>query len=1251
MANFHGVISLTHRKADLSSDETQIIHFKKTALQVLQGFDKSAQTEMLKGTRLVCARASGAERILFSNIRLDGRAYLVFVDYIDNHRYDKSQFKDAASVQALLDSIQLDYGRDNDAFIQTHVFTEGEFLSKEESKEKEGNEKGVLDTPELDVLTCYGGSFICLTEEQADVRELGLPLIVSGVSGGGKSCIAMNRLVDLASDDAADDDKHLYITQSKTLARRMQTMWGDNPEVSHCQDKVVFIDYQSFISQYFLEALQCWTIVGKHTFYDWYSAQAKKLGLTIKAEVVYQEFQSMAVCETVDEYLNIGKKNTLITDEKIKRKVYSLFQLYQKYLQSSQFIDIKFFQPAQTIHPTWGSVMVDEAQDFSPAQLNLLRHLAHNWQHCFFIDTNQSIKEVLSVRPHLLNMHNNKITQVDLKISYRCHPNIVAVANCAQRMKNVVLGGKGDQAEYIELKSALLASEPSTVKWINLQQHKETKQEEVRQEALKEAAKQTIAADCAVVIPSESMRADVKKHFNTPLTFTVEEIKGLEYDKVILYRMLEVAAFAEIDKLLPDELEKEGLKVHRPKSEANMPYLIPFALLYTAITRAKRSLYVVETESHEHKVLCKHLRASIEATARPEASTNNSTSAATEPKAEEPAKTSKEDWEAQARYLIENNLLQQARETMEQKLGIRTKGLKKATVEGLISLLDDEAISANASASASSSSSSNSNSNSNSSSQAKTSAASSNAKRMHPRDKKGTNQTPPKNKKGQNQKLWAAGNGAKGLKPAQQIPAADSKQDKSRKYVDVFLKNVKGNLPALVCETNDKQFKRYFFKVKSSSRKTIYEVLCKRQLLGLAVAHMAKQRQFLFMRILVENAQLIKNEMLDAFFEPSMFYFLCACAVTFPILQRILRNHAKCYKKITAEALCTITSPPGGDAYDAADISQNATPLCCLSPSPEGQAILKTLLGLNHRLTSHEQFAQALFRPVGVRNHQNTSSLYWLSAITTGRPCLKKILAQNPRLASHEQFAQALFRTISAGPDQNNSPLHRLCDDDAGVEILKTVLELNPGLASHDQFAQALCRVVTREVYYQHKKFSAYSKLIESTQGRALLQQMIHLNPELEAQLSQYAKLGETLPADLRKQERTEKEKPRESSNSSSNSSSSVKAVVGSARAIARLGAVANAPSSSSSSTQNDLTPDCNTDEGQDKTVVKLGESMSNLLSSSSSNGSQGDRKHPVSAAIDLPSSESAGSEKDDKKQPEKQPEKPYEKDEGLRLQ
>ena len=374
-------------------------------------------------------------------------------------------------------------------------------------------------------------------------------------------------------------------------------------------------------------------------------------------DIMYQEFHIMVTCDSDAAYLNIGKKNSLLS-EALKREVCVCYHRYQRYLEAQKAVDLRFFK-ASAKAAVCGKMVVDEAQDFSRLELDLLVMAAENNQLGFFMDTNQSLQESLTIRPYLSRMLAERtrgaVTHYDLKVTYRNSQAVANLANAVLKIKNVVLHGVVDkEVEYLEMLTAKTTQ--GGTEWVE-------SNDEKKLDRLKLLAARP---NCVVIVPDAKMRDEAIARLETPLVFTISEIKGLEFEHVIVYHFLNQPVFDEIEEFLPEQIDAEKVYPNQPKTRENIEFNTAFAKLFTAVTRAGQSCYLVEPKNHRQQKLSHYLKSKMQTPALP----------AVEPVENKDPK----EWADMAAILIRKGDLSDllaARDIMQKKLGLAVPGMDK----------------------------------------------------------------------------------------------------------------------------------------------------------------------------------------------------------------------------------------------------------------------------------------------------------------------------------------------------------------------------------------------------------------------------------------------------------------------------------------------------------------------------------------------------------------------------------------------
>ena len=528
---------------------------------------KSADVKKI-GDNIYRSRLNISDRLLFSIYKYDGQAYALILEFIKSHDYANSRFlRQVTKV-------------DEDRIPDIVTFTE--------------------DPPPLAYLNSnhntvnFLDKIISFDDTQQSVYALSPPLVIIGSAGSGKTALTLEKMKQATGNV-------LYITQSEYLVKNSRELYCANHYGNDFQE----VDFLSF--QEFLETIQVPN--GKSVtftlFKQWYSRHQQS---QIKdPHKLFEEFRGVLTGSIINtqylsrsEYLNLGVKQSIFLEEE-RDKVYDIFEKYLKFLTENNLYDSNLvsYDYLKLITPHYDFVIIDEVQDLTNIQLYLiLKSLKKSNNFILCGDSNQivhpnffswtNIKRLLSAKEDL--NESDQLISV-LNTNYRNSPQLTEIANRILKIKNLRFGSIDKESHYL-IKSnghnngevVLLENSPA-----------------IREE-LNTKTKASILF--AVIVLNESHKELAREHFNTPLVFTIQEAKGLEYENIILYDFLshEIARYREIaDGVNPSDLNDE-LKYSRSKDKTDKSsevYKFYINALYVAITRAIKNLYWIETNTQQ----------------------------------------------------------------------------------------------------------------------------------------------------------------------------------------------------------------------------------------------------------------------------------------------------------------------------------------------------------------------------------------------------------------------------------------------------------------------------------------------------------------------------------------------------------------------------------------------------------------------------------------------------------------------------
>ncbi|MFZ4635476.1 MAG: hypothetical protein ACOYNO_14830, partial [Saprospiraceae bacterium] len=182
-----------------------------------------------------------------------------------------------------------------------------------------------------------------------------------------------------------------------------------------------------------------------------------------------------------------------------------------------------------------------------------------------------------------------------LHTNYRNSPQVTEVANRLLKLKNARFGSIDRESTYLVNPISEKMGEV-----VCLPDNPKIKKE------LDE--KTRLSAQFAVIVMGNEDKAEARTAFKTPLVFSVQEAKGLEYPNIILYKFVSGKSreFIDISEgVSRSDVEAEDIRYARARDKSDKSldaYKFYINALYVAITRAVSNLYVLE-DAQKHPLL------------------------------------------------------------------------------------------------------------------------------------------------------------------------------------------------------------------------------------------------------------------------------------------------------------------------------------------------------------------------------------------------------------------------------------------------------------------------------------------------------------------------------------------------------------------------------------------------------------------------------------------------------------------------
>lgn len=546
------------------------------AIQELScGYHTRADAEVLQGSRsrkIFSYRVTKPGRLLFTYATIEGQQELFILEYLPHHEYKKSRFLNTP------DALRTCLENHTECF-ETYTPEQPATLSPV--------------TSNIRSIECYNGHYIELSSQQEEAIHAPLPAVVMGVAGSGKSCVAMSLITQYTKTAERTEDRQrhrvCYMTQNEHLLAQMRSAWMDQTRINPVEGfiEVSFLSYNQWIRKQCDPSIH---LAGFDDFKTWYEETlSNKLKInfpTLSADAVYKELRVRSGCESNDEYMALGaRQSSTGNEEGLRAYINFLYENYRTYLENKIRKPDPSLYPIVNIHtPTrdedfYEMIIVDEAQDCSRLQLRTIAAFARDNKVLFCMDPHQDLMGDLSrtwICSTLFNT-NVRVSTVHLGQSYRCPQRIAEAATAMIALKYQSTGGATDKAEarvvdaYIHEEAGLghvFALSPNEL-----------------EQRLPSIYSQRAQAHFAVVVWDKAHRIEALRMFEEDRVFTPAEIKGLEFPIVLLFRPFDTKTV----KLISNELKSSKSPSH-DKRQLNKTHLSAFNELITACTRSTNIL-------------------------------------------------------------------------------------------------------------------------------------------------------------------------------------------------------------------------------------------------------------------------------------------------------------------------------------------------------------------------------------------------------------------------------------------------------------------------------------------------------------------------------------------------------------------------------------------------------------------------------------------------------------------------------------
>jgi hypothetical protein len=512
------------------------------------------------------AKLDDADRLLFCLIRHGDEVCALMLEVIANHDYDKSRFLRGAAI---------DEGKIPDCDVDEAIADAQtvRYLHPERTTIH------LLDKP------------ISFDDTQDAIYRQLPPLIVVGSAGSGKTALTLEKLKHA-------EGEVLYVTHSSYLAQSARDLYYANG-FEHGGQDAVFLSYREFVESIRVPPGREATW---RDFAGWFS-RLRQSFKEIDGHQAFEEIRGVLAASAGgvlarDDYRALGVRQSIFPVAQ-RDTLYDLFEKYRAWLSEAKLYDLNLvaqdWQPLAA--PRYDFVVIDEVQDITSVQLALVLKTLKKPGHFLLCgDSNQivhpnffswgQVKSLFWNDPKLAERQALRV----LTANFRNGLEATRVANQLLKIKQRRFGSIDRESNF------LVQAVGGEAGQVALMPDKDAGKRELDQKIRQ-------STQFAVLVMRDEDKAEARKHFTTPLLFSIHEAKGLEYENIVLYRFISDhrAEFNDIvDGVEQADLAVDTLDYRRAKDKSDKSlevYKFFVNALYVALTRAIKNIYVIESDT------------------------------------------------------------------------------------------------------------------------------------------------------------------------------------------------------------------------------------------------------------------------------------------------------------------------------------------------------------------------------------------------------------------------------------------------------------------------------------------------------------------------------------------------------------------------------------------------------------------------------------------------------------------------------
>lgn len=437
-------------------------------------------------------------------------------------------------------------------------------------------------------------SYYHLNDEQYSCLTEFPPHFIAGSAGSGKSTVTIRKLLNLEENkEVYNLSNILYLTSNSYLCDKSQEQYESFRKKGEKLAK--FLTLKKIFSQELDIPMK--SIVefnGFKTFLRNSYPQLKKYHLM--SEEIYSEINGILKGLMIDkrpdnwdrdrkkilldreEYFSLNSNYTTLNRED-RELIYSIAERYNAWLKENNFYDLNDLarKTLEKEEKKYDFLIIDEVQDMTELQIYSIVNLLKNKDNIFIAgDIHQMINSTFFTFERVKNLFFSKYKKrLNLKIlskNYRSAEKIVDIANYFSEYRAKVIGSMGEN----DYKESSILKEGKVVLTERNNRLLHSLQNDV---------------ESAIVVPDEYTKDELGYSLNNRhRIFTIQEIKGLEYNNIICYN-------------LSSNYKKQWDKIFSEQVKYDQKYRRYFNIFYVGITRARENLIIMEEEIEGNRLL------------------------------------------------------------------------------------------------------------------------------------------------------------------------------------------------------------------------------------------------------------------------------------------------------------------------------------------------------------------------------------------------------------------------------------------------------------------------------------------------------------------------------------------------------------------------------------------------------------------------------------------------------------------------